>query len=104
MKTIIIGGGASGLFCAGFLAKNGVETIIFEHSSDTAKKILVTGKGRCNVTNNCDEETFLKNVRTNPKFLYSAIYGFPPPLHWPQAGVSEDKAVRYQYIPQAYLP
>lgn len=78
MKTIIIGGGASGLFCAGFLAKNGVETIIFEHSSDTAKKILVTGKGRCNVTNNCDEETFLKNVRTNPKFLYSAIYGFPP--------------------------
>lgn len=78
MKTIIIGGGASGLFCAGFLAKNGVETVIFEHSSDTGKKILVTGKGRCNVTNNCDEETFLKNVRTNPKFLYSAIYGFPP--------------------------
>ncbi len=76
MKVIIVGGGAAGLFCAGFLAKNGVDTTVIEHSKDTAQKILITGKGRCNVTNNCDEETFLKNVRTNPKFLYSAIYGF----------------------------
>ena len=78
MKAIIIGGGAAGLFRAGFLAKSGVETTVIEHSTDTARKVLITGKGRCNVTNNCDEETFLKNVRTNPKFLYSAIYGFPP--------------------------
>lgn len=78
MKAIVIGGGAAGLFRAGFLSKAGVETTVIEHSSDTAKKVLITGKGRCNVTNNCDEETFLKNVRTNPKFLYSAIYGFPP--------------------------
>ena len=78
MKAIVIGGGAAGLFAAGFLAKGGVETTVIEHSTDTARKVLITGKGRCNVTNNCDEETFLKNVRTNPKFLYSAIYGFPP--------------------------
>ncbi len=78
MKAIVIGGGAAGLFAAGFLAKGGVETTVVEHSTDTARKVLITGKGRCNVTNNCDEETFLKNVRTNPKFLYSAIYGFPP--------------------------
>ncbi len=78
MKAIVIGGGAAGLFRAGFLAKGGVETTLIEHSTDTGRKVLITGKGRCNVTNNCDEETFLKNVRTNPKFLYSAIYGFPP--------------------------
>ncbi len=78
MKAIVIGGGAAGLFRAGFLAKSGVETTIIEHSTDTGRKVLITGKGRCNVTNNCDEETFLKNVRTNPKFLYSSIYGFPP--------------------------
>ena len=78
MKAIIIGGGAAGLFAAGFLAKAGVDTTVIEHSDRTAKKVLITGKGRCNVTNNCDEETFLKNVRTNPKFLYSSIYGFPP--------------------------
>ena len=78
MKAIVIGGGAAGLFRAGFLAKGGVETTVIEHSTDTARKVLITGKGRCNVTNNCDEETFLKNVRTNPKFLYSSIYGFPP--------------------------
>ena len=77
MKVIIIGGGAAGLFAAGFLAKAGVDTTVIEHSDRTAKKVLITGKGRCNVTNNCDEETFLKNVRTNPKFLYSSIYGFP---------------------------
>ncbi|MBR5521494.1 MAG: aminoacetone oxidase family FAD-binding enzyme [Oscillospiraceae bacterium] len=78
MKAIVIGGGAAGLFRAGFLTKGGVETTVIEHSTDTARKVLITGKGRCNVTNNCDEETFLKNVRTNPKFLYSSIYGFPP--------------------------
>ena len=78
MKVIIIGGGAAGLFCAGKLTQAGADVTIIEHSKETGLKILVTGKGRCNVTNNCDEETFLKNVRTNPKFLYSAIYGFPP--------------------------
>lgn len=80
MNVIIIGAGASGLFCAGFLAQAGVQVTVIEHMETPAKKILVTGKGRCNVTNNCDEETILKNVRTNPKFLYSAIWQFPPAM------------------------
>lgn len=78
MKVIIIGGGAAGLFCGGFLSQKGIETVIIEHSDTVAKKVLITGKGRCNLTNNCDEETILSNVRTNPKFLYSSIRQFPP--------------------------
>ncbi len=78
MEIIIIGAGASGLFCAGFLAENGHKVKIIEHQDVTAKKLLITGKGRCNLTNDSDEETILKNVRSNPKFLYSAIYQYPP--------------------------
>ncbi len=78
MNIIIIGAGASGLFCAGFLAENGHNVSVIEHSNTVAKKILITGKGRCNVTNNTDEETILRNTKTNAKFLYSAIYQMPP--------------------------
>lgn len=78
MKIIIIGGGASGLFCGGFLSKAGHTVTIIEHSDSCGKKLMITGKGRCNVTNDCDGETILKNVRTNPKFLFSAVYQFPP--------------------------
>lgn len=78
MKIIIIGGGAAGLFCGGFLSKNGHKVTIIEHSDSCGKKLMITGKGRCNVTNDCDEDTILKNVRTNPKFLFSAVYQFPP--------------------------
>jgi predicted Rossmann fold flavoprotein len=78
MKVVIIGGGARGLFCAGWLSKAGIDTVIVEHSQSVGKKILLTGKGRCNVTNNCGIDTFLKNVGTNPKFLYSAINAFSP--------------------------
>ncbi len=78
MDIIIIGAGASGLFCAGFLAENGHNVKIIEHEDKTAKKLLITGKGRCNLTNDSDEETILRNVRSNSKFLYSAIYQYPP--------------------------
>ena len=77
MEVIIIGGGASGLFCGGFLTEAHNVTII-EHSEKCGKKQLKTGKGRCNVTNDCDEETILKNIRTNPKFMFSSIYQYPP--------------------------
>ena len=75
-KIIIIGGGASGLMMAGTAIENGHSVTIIEHSSQLGKKILITGKGRCNVTNNCDEQVFLKNVRRNASFLYSSIFGF----------------------------
>lgn len=74
--VIVVGGGAAGLCCAGFAARNGLSVTVIERRERPARKILVTGKGRCNVTNNCTPEDFMKNVPTNPKFLYSAAYSF----------------------------
>ena len=74
-KMIIIGAGAAGMMTAVHASKNYDVTII-EKNEKPGKKLFITGKGRCNVTNNCDEETFLKNVITNPKFLYSSIYNY----------------------------
>lgn len=73
---IIVGGGAAGLVCAGFAGKAGLKVTVVETRERPARKILVTGKGRCNVTNNCTPEDFIKNIPTNPKFIYSAAYGF----------------------------
>ena len=76
--AIVIGGGAAGLLCAGYAARRGLSVLVAEGRERPARKILVTGKGRCNLTNNCSPEDFLKNVCSNPKFLYSAIGGYPP--------------------------
>ncbi len=76
--AVIIGGGAAGLLCAGYAARRGLSVLVAEGRERPARKILVTGKGRCNLTNNCPPEEFLKNVCSNPKFLYSAIWGYPP--------------------------
>lgn len=78
MNLIVIGAGAAGLMAAGAAARRGHAVTLLEHNGQPGKKILVTGKGRCNLTNNCDPETFLQNVPTNPRFLYSALYAFPP--------------------------
>ena len=75
---IIIGGGASGLFCGVQLAWQGKRVLIIEHNKEFGKKLSITGKGRCNVTNNCDAATVMKNVPRNSKFLYSAFNGFTP--------------------------
>lgn len=78
-KTIfIVGGGASGLMAGIHAARNGAEVVIFEKNSSPARKLLITGKGRCNVTNNCSIETVMSNTPTNPKFLYSALSRFSP--------------------------
>ncbi len=76
--VIVVGGGASGLMAAGTAASLGKNTLLIEKMPRTGRKILVTGKGRCNVTNNCDIETFLNNTVSNPKFLYSALRSFSP--------------------------
>ena len=76
--AIVIGGGAAGLLCAGYAARRGLSVLVAEGRERPARKILVTGKGRCNLTNNCSPEDFLKNVCSNPKFLSSAIWGYPP--------------------------
>ncbi|MCI1931563.1 MAG: NAD(P)/FAD-dependent oxidoreductase [Clostridia bacterium] len=75
-KVIIIGGGASGLMAAGKAAQRGNEVHIFEKNDRLGKKIYITGKGRCNITNDSDVENFIANIPGNPYFLYSALYGF----------------------------
>ncbi|MCI8589489.1 MAG: NAD(P)/FAD-dependent oxidoreductase [Clostridiales bacterium] len=72
----IIGGGAAGMFAAIQCASNGCDVTLFEKNPILGKKVSITGKGRCNVTNNCTIDEFLANVCTNAKFLYSAIHAF----------------------------
>lgn len=75
---IVVGAGAAGLLCAGFAGQKGLRVLLIDKNKRPGRKLLITGKGRCNVTNHCDEEQFLRHVRTNPRFLYSAIRAFPP--------------------------
>lgn len=71
--TVIIGGGAAGLFAACELSRCRKSVIVLEPNAKLGRKLRITGKGRCNVTNNCDIETVLKNIPKNPRFLYSAL-------------------------------
>lgn len=73
---IVVGGGAAGMMAAIISARNGHRVTLLEHNEKLGKKLFITGKGRCNVTNDCDTEELLSHVMTNPKFLYSALYGF----------------------------
>lgn len=72
-KVIVIGGGAAGMMAACMAAIEGAQVTLLEKNEKTGKKIYITGKGRCNLTNACQREEFLENVITNPKFLYSAF-------------------------------
>lgn len=74
-RVAVVGGGAAGMFASVFAAENGNEVHVFEKNEKLGKKLFITGKGRCNVTNAADIETLLASVRANPKFLYSAFYG-----------------------------
>lgn len=77
MGTIlVIGGGAAGMAAAVFSARNGHEVHLYEQNEKLGKKIYITGKGRCNLTNSCDMEELLGAVVSNRKFLYSSFYGF----------------------------
>lgn len=73
---MIVGGGAAGMMAAAAAAENGHEVHIYEKNEKLGKKLFITGKGRCNLTNACDMEELLHAVCTNAKFLYSAFYGF----------------------------
>lgn len=75
-KVLVAGGGAAGMFAAIFAAYNGNEVHIFEKNEKLGKKLFITGKGRCNITNAGDMDTLFASVVTNPKFLYSCFYGY----------------------------
>ncbi len=75
-KVAVIGGGAAGMFASVFAGRNGHEVHLFEKNERLGKKLFITGKGRCNVTNAAEVEDLFANVRANPKFLYSAFYGY----------------------------
>lgn len=75
-KVIVIGGGPAGLMAAATAALYGNDVTLLEKNPRTGRKLVITGKGRCNITNACDNDTFISNVISNPRFLYSAINGF----------------------------
>ncbi len=75
---IVIGGGPAGLFAAITAAQNGSRVLILERNDRLGKKLLITGKGRCNVTNHCTEQELLQNIPRNGRFLYSAMSACPP--------------------------
>ena len=78
MTTIVVGGGASGMLCAYFAKRSGNDVILIEQNEKLGKKLYITGKGRCNLTNYCPVDEFLLNVVSNPKFLMSSINGLTP--------------------------
>ena len=75
-KVLVIGAGAAGSMAAIFAARKGHEVIVFEKNAKTGKKIYITGKGRCNITNAVSNEELIKNTIRNPKFMYSAFSAF----------------------------
>lgn len=75
-KTIVIGGGAAGMMAAYAAAMCGNEVSLYEKNEKLGKKVYITGKGRCNVTNACETQDLFNNIVTNPKFMYSPIYTF----------------------------
>ncbi|SHK02780.1 BaiN/RdsA family NAD(P)/FAD-dependent oxidoreductase [Tepidibacter formicigenes] len=75
-KVVVIGGGAAGMLAAATAGSRGIDVILIEKNEILGKKLLITGKGRCNITNDCDIEELIENVPVNGKFLYSAFYTF----------------------------
>lgn len=76
MRVAIIGGGAAGQLAAIYAARGGNDVVLFEQNEKLGKKLFITGKGRCNLTNACDRDGFFRNVVQNPRFLYSAYAHF----------------------------
>lgn len=76
IKVLVIGAGPAGMMAAGAAAENGADVVIVEKNQRVGRKLAITGKGRCNITNFCDNETFIAHVTANPRFLYSAINRF----------------------------
>lgn len=78
MRVLVIGGGAAGLTAAGSAARAGHEVTVIERNARMARKVMITGKGRCNITNNCSVQEFIAQVPRNGRFLYSTLTAFSP--------------------------
>ncbi|MBR4719206.1 MAG: NAD(P)/FAD-dependent oxidoreductase [Lachnospiraceae bacterium] len=76
MRIVIVGGGAAGMMAAAAASVSDCEVILLEKNEKLGKKLFITGKGRCNLTNACDYADFFENIVTNAKFMYSSFYGF----------------------------
>ncbi len=77
-KVAVIGAGPAGMMAAGTAASLGADVTLFERNEKVGRKLAITGKGRCNLTNNCDINEFLQNVPRNPRFLYASLNAFSP--------------------------
>ena len=77
-ELVVIGGGAAGLMCACTAAARGVDTVLLDPNRQLGRKLRITGKGRCNVTNSCDIKTFMTNIPGDGRFLYSALNRLSP--------------------------
>lgn len=75
-KVIVIGAGPAGMMAAGAAAENGAQVLLLEKNQKVGRKLAITGKGRCNITNFCDTDTFIAHLTANPRFMYSAINRF----------------------------
>ena len=75
-KVLVIGAGPAGMMAAGAAAEQGAETILLEKNQRVGRKLAITGKGRCNITNFCDNDTFIAHLTANPRFMYSAVNRF----------------------------
>ena len=78
MKVAVIGGGPAGMMAAIAAAESGAEVTLFDKNEKLGKKLYISGKGRCNITNDCSVRDFFANVATNPRFLYGAVNKFSP--------------------------
>ena len=78
MRVVVVGAGAAGAVASIFLARGGIDVVLLEKNEKIGKKLYITGKGRCNVTNDCEIQEFFGNIVHGEKFLRSAIYGFQP--------------------------
>ena len=75
-KLVVVGGGAAGMLSAVLAADYGWDVLLIEKNEKLGKKLFITGKGRCNITNACDREEFLEHIMTGRKFMYSSFSGF----------------------------
>ncbi|MBE6618851.1 MAG: NAD(P)/FAD-dependent oxidoreductase [Ruminococcaceae bacterium] len=78
IRVAVIGGGAAGMMAAIFAAQNGASVTLFEKMKFTGTKLRITGKGRCNLTNNCEINEIIENIPTNPRFMYAGLSSFTP--------------------------